>query len=78
VWMMGKKLKEQIIKSWNAFCVDLVYGFNPRTKERKCLITHYKTYGIITLKKHVNAYHSIIAKNFEKRIYNGITKSVEK
>jgi len=47
VWMMGKRLKEQVIKSWDAFCVELVNGFNPRIKERKGLITYYKTYGII-------------------------------
>jgi hypothetical protein len=29
--------------------VDLVNGLNPRTKERKGLITYYKTYGITTL-----------------------------
>ncbi len=47
--------------------VDPINGFNPRTKERKGLITYYKTYGIITLKKHVNACHSIIAKKIHKR-----------
>jgi hypothetical protein len=46
--------------------VDLVNGFNPRIKKRKGLIAHYKIYGITILKKHVNAYHSIIAKKFEE------------
>jgi hypothetical protein len=58
--------------------VDLVNGFNPRTKERKGLITYHKTYVITTLKKHVNAYHSIIAKKFEEEINNGIIENAEK
>ncbi len=41
---------------------------NPITKERKGLITYYKNYGIITLKKHVDAYHFIIAKNLKKKL----------
>ncbi len=59
------------------FYVNLINGFNPKTKERKGLITYYKTCGIITLKKHVNVYHSLIAKKLEEGIYIGITKSVE-
>jgi hypothetical protein len=35
---------------------------NARTKERKGLITCYKTFGIIFIKKHVDVDHSIIAK----------------
>ncbi len=58
--------------------VDLVNGFNPRTKERKGLITYHKTYVITTLKKHVNAYHSIIAKKFEEEINNRIIENAEK
>jgi hypothetical protein len=50
---------------------------NPRTKERKGLITYYKTYGITILKKHVDANHSIIAKFFEK-INNEVIGNVEK
>ncbi len=41
---------------------NVVNIHNPRTKERKGLIRSYKTYGIIILKKHVDANHSIIAK----------------
>ncbi len=60
----GKKVEgacHQIMRCILCY-VDLVNGLNPRTKERKGLITYYKTYGIIIIKKHVNAYHSIIAK----------------
>lgn len=39
---------------------------NSRTKERKVLIKYYKSYGIITLKKHVNVNHGIIAKTFKE------------
>jgi hypothetical protein len=76
----GKKVEgtcHQVMKC--SLCsVDLVNGLNPRTKERKGLITYYKTYGIIILKKHVNAYHSIIMKKFEEEINNGIIEIVEK
>ncbi len=51
---------------------------NPKTKERKGLITCYKTYGINNFKKHVNANHFIIAKFFEEEINNEIIGSVEK
>jgi len=47
---------------------------NSRTKERKGLITYYKTYGIIALKKHVDANHYVIAKKIQKEINNEITK----
>jgi hypothetical protein len=60
-------------------CYDNVVNIlNPRTKERKDLVTYYKTYAIIVLKKHVNVDHSIIAKKFEKEINNEIIKSVER
>jgi hypothetical protein len=51
---------------------------NPRIKERKGLITYYKTYGITIFKKHVDANHSIIAKKFEKEINNEIIANVER
>jgi hypothetical protein len=47
-------------------------------KKIKDLKTYYKTYGIIALKKHVDAYHFIIAKNIEEEIDNGIIESVER
>jgi len=60
-------------------CYDTVINnFNPRTKERKWLITYYKTYGITTLKKHVDADHFIIAKKFEKEVNNEIIRNVER
>jgi hypothetical protein len=60
-------------------CYDNVVNItNPRTKERKGLVTYYKTYGIIALKKHVHADHSIIAKEIEKEINNEIIKSLER
>jgi len=37
-------------------------------KERKMLITYYKTYGISTLKKHVDNDHAIIVKKIEEEI----------
>jgi hypothetical protein len=45
---------------------------NPRTKERKGLITYYNTYGIIVLKKHVDADHSIIGNILEEEVNNSI------
>jgi hypothetical protein len=51
---------------------------NPRSKEKKGLITCYKTYGIIDLKKHIDANHFIIAKKFEEEINNEIIGSVER
>jgi hypothetical protein len=51
----------------------------PRMKERKGLITYYKTYVIlIVLKKHVNPNHFIIAKRFEEKINNEIIGNVER
>jgi hypothetical protein len=41
---------------------------NARTKEIKGLLTYCKTYGIIALKKHVDAYHFIIVKNLKKKL----------
>jgi len=76
----GKKVEgacHQIMRCILCY-VDLVNGLNPRTKKRKGLITYYKTYGITIIKKHVNAYHSIIANKFEKEINNGIKGIVEK
>jgi hypothetical protein len=46
---------------------------SPNTKERKALTTYYKTYEITTLKKHVDTYHVLIIKKFEKEI-NGPIK----
>jgi len=59
-------------------CYDNVVNIpNSRTKERRGLITYYKTYGITTLKKHVDANHYVIAKKFQKEINNEITKKLK-
>jgi hypothetical protein len=42
--------------------VDPINAPNLKNKERKGLITYYKTYGLIIMKKHVDANQSIIAK----------------
>ncbi len=60
-------------------CQDnAINNHNPRIKERKRLITYYKTYGINAHKKHVNAYHSIIVEKFEEKFNNEIIGNVEK
>jgi hypothetical protein len=60
-------------------CYDNVVNiFNVRTKEGKRLIIDYKTYGTTTLKKHVDAYHFIIAQKIEKKINNEIGRTVER
>jgi hypothetical protein len=76
----GKKVEgasHQVMKCILCY-VNLVNVPNPRTKERKDFKTYYKTYGIIALKKHVDANHFIIAKKIEEEINNGITESVER
>jgi len=41
------------------FCYNNpMHALNLNTKERKILITYYKTYGISTLKKHVDNDHA--------------------
>jgi uncharacterized protein (UPF0333 family) len=76
----GKKVEvgyRQVMKC--IVCYDNVINIlNPITKKHKGLITYYKTYGIIVLNKHGNAFHSIIAKKFEEEINNEITKNVER
>jgi hypothetical protein len=60
-------------------CYDNVVNIlNARIKERKGLITCYKTYDIIVIKKHVDVDHFIIAKKFEEEINNEIIESVER
>jgi len=76
----GKKVEigsHQIMRC--IMCYDNVVNIpNSKTKERRGLITYYKTYGITALKKHVNANHFAIAKKFEKAIDNEIIESVER
>jgi hypothetical protein len=58
----GKEVEvksHQIMKC--ILCYDNVVNIpSPRTKERKSLITYYKTFGIIFKKKHVNVNHYMI------------------
>jgi hypothetical protein len=50
----------------------LVIVINPKTQTRR-FKSYYKTNGITTLRKHVDAKHSIIAKKFEEKV-NGLMK----
>jgi hypothetical protein len=45
-----------------------IIGINSKTQARKRLIFYYKTNGITSLKKHVDAEHIVIAKLFEEEI----------
>jgi hypothetical protein len=48
------------------FCYgSLMHALNPNTKERKGLITYYRTYGITTFKKHVYCDNVVIIKKIE-------------
>jgi hypothetical protein len=58
--------------------VDTINVFNPRIKERKSLITYYKTFGITISKKSVNVDHPIIANKIERKINNVIIENVER
>jgi len=42
--------------------------FNPRTKERKRIISYYKKNEITTLKKHVDVDHVLFAKIIEEEL----------
>jgi hypothetical protein len=55
-----------------------IESYNKRTKSRKCLIFYYKTNGIISLEKYVNASHVILYKTFEEEVNNSWKGSVEK
>jgi len=58
-------------------CVNFDF-FNPRTKERKGIITHYKKSGITALKKHVDANHAMLAKKIEEEINSPLRNVLEK
>ncbi len=47
-----------------------------RIQTKKGLISYYKINGIISLKKHVDAKHIVIAKMFEKEV-NFLLKGIE-
>jgi hypothetical protein len=55
-----------------------VNNLNPNIKNRKRLITHYKTYGIIGLKKNVDVDHAIFVSFFEEDINSPIRGLVER
>lgn len=55
-----------------------ILEFNSSTKESKGLITHYKTYWITTLRKHVDANHFIMLTKIEEEVNNAIRRIVEK
>jgi len=48
------------------YCNDPILVYNLKIPVRKGLTLYNTTNGIITLKKHVNANHFIIAKKFEE------------
>ncbi len=86
-FLLGILLCEWWERSWSYIpsshemylCYDNVVNIlHLWTKERKGLITYYKTYGITTLKKHVDADHFIIVKKFEEEINNEIGRIIEK
>jgi hypothetical protein len=45
---------------------NLVNATNPRTQSRRRLISHFKTNGITSFRKHVDVDHGPIAKIFEE------------
>jgi hypothetical protein len=49
-----------------------------RTKSRKRLVSYFKSSGIITLKKHVNGNHFLIARNFGKKLSNNVENLMER
>jgi hypothetical protein len=55
-----------------------ILEFDSSTKESKGLITHYKTYQITTLRKHVDVDHFIMWTKIEEEVNNAIRRIVEK
>jgi hypothetical protein len=47
-----------------------VNATNLKTQVKSELISYFKTNGISSLKKHVNANHGLVAKMFEKEVNN--------
>jgi len=58
--------------------ISPIWFCNPKIQARKGLIIYNTTNGITTLKKHVDANHSIIAKIFEEEVRNPLKRKVEK
>ncbi len=65
-------------KPWDVFFVTIVQFCFVTLKPKQGLIIYNTTNGITTLKKHVNANDSIIAKMFEKEINSLVRGDVEK
>jgi len=42
--------------------------YNPRTKERRGIITYFKKNGITFWKKHVDVNHDVVANRFEEEV----------
>jgi len=60
------------------FCyASLILISNAKTQARKGLILYNNANGISALKKHVYAYHCLIAKMFEKEVKNMLKKPYE-
>ncbi len=65
---------------WDVYFVAIVICmFLIQTqKKRKWLITYYKTYGIMALKKHVDVNHVGIIKSFEEKVNGPIKGTLKK
>ncbi len=59
-------------------CRANVFHYNPRTKERRKIITYFKKNGIIVLKEHVDANHVVLANRFEEEMNSPLGKILEK
>ncbi len=59
-------------------CSKTLVLYNLRTKLRKGLISYYKTNGILTLKKHADAKHILLAKELDKEVNNSVKIQVER
>jgi len=60
------------------YCCKTFVLYNPRTKLRKGLISYYKTIGISSLKKHVDAKHGLFAKKLDEEVNNEVRIEVER
>jgi hypothetical protein len=59
------------------YCYKTHVLYNPRTKLRKGLISYYKTMGISSLEKHVDAEHCLLAKTLEFLLQNFFTRRMK-
>ncbi len=60
------------------YCYKTVVLYNLRTKLRKGLISYYKTIGISSLEKHVDAEHGLLAKKLDEEVNNAVRIEVER